>query len=362
MISLEKRIEALVELGLWLKSYETSKAQHVNNEADSIFFEFNKIVRNQHIYNHWLIEQFVDKAIGYWAERLSRESINWFTARYTDLQHKHSTIDVAVIPQQNIPLAGFHDAICIWLAGYRFFAKNINHELYLLQYITNKLIDLEPALNDLICWVDTFPKTINAYLVHSKPNENEVLKQYFSSKRCLIRQKRISVAVLLPNFTCTEIAALSGDILDFFGQSNHNVRKIYVPTGFSVEQFYPSIEHYAWMQQNNRYANNFDYHRSIFLMDRIEFFENGFLILRQSPQMQVPIGCLHFEYYNTIDELTEKLTSQNNNIQQVICKSGLGIEASNYGTAHNYMLWNYDDEKDVMSFLLDAKINKTTCN
>ena len=351
MISLERRIEALVKLGSWLKNYGIWKAQNVH-EDNSQWTELDMIVRNHHIYNHWLIEPFVEKAIEHWAERLSFPSIQLFANRYPELENKQPTISVVVIPKKNIPLAGLHDAVCILLAGHCLLARNTNHELDLLKCITHKLITIEPAFEELICWVDTFPKSTDAYLVHSKPEEDAAIKQYFSAKCSLIRSKCISVAVLKTDFKSQEIEALSGDILDFFGQSDHNVRKIYVPANFNVEQFYPFIEGYAWMQQNNRYANNFDYHRSIFLMDRIEFFENGFLILRESAEMHVPIGCLYFEYYTSMVDLTEKLCTYKHQIQQVICKSDLGIDTMLPGSAHNYPLWNFDDNQDVMSFLL----------
>lgn len=350
MISLESRIDALAKLGNWFKNYINWKAQSIH-EDNNHWTEFDTIVRNQHIYNQWLIEPIVVKAIGYWAERLSYQSIRLFTDRYPELETNKPTISVVVVPQHNIPFAGFHDAVCIWLAGHRFIARNTNHELDLLKRITQQLITIEPAFNEMISWVETFPKTTDAYLVHSKPKDT-ALKQYFSAKRSLIRSKRISVAVLSPDFTSKEIEELSGDILDFFGQSDHNVRKIYVPANFSIEQFYPSMENYAWIQQINRYANNFDYHHSVFLMNRIEFFENGFLILRESPEMNVPIGCLYFEYYNSATDLNEKLRVNEHRIQQVIGKSDCGVETMPPGRAHNYTLWNFDDKQDVMRFLL----------
>lgn len=351
MISLERRMEALAKLGSWLKNYGIWKAQSIP-EGNSQWSELDIIVRNNHIYNPWLIEPFVVKAMEHWAERLSFQSVQLFANRYPELEDMQPTISVVVIPKKNIPLAGLHDAVCVWLAGHRFYARNTNHEFDLLNCITQKLITIEPAFEELICWVDTYPKSTNAYLIHSVNEEDTAIKQYFSAKCSLIRSKRISVAVLLTDFISQEIEALSGDTLDFFGQSDHNVRKIYVPINFNVEQFYPSIENYAWMQQNNRYANNFDYHRSIFLMDRIKFFENGFLILRESVEMHVPIGCLYFEYYTSMVDLTEKLCTHKHQIQQVICKSDLGIDTKLPGSAHTYPLWNFDDKQDVMSFLL----------
>ena len=350
MISLEKRIDALAQLGSWLSGYGTWKTQNTGTGNDQ-WSAFDSFVRKQQLYNQWLIEPFVEKAIGYWAERLTLQSLQTFANRYPELGTTHPPIDVAVIPQQFIPLAGLHDAICIWVAGHRFISRNSNHEHDLLKFLSEQLIAIEPGFEELVIWSEVFPKSTNAYLLHSKPEENPTMFQYFSSRKSLIRSKRISVAVLFPDYTPHEINALSGDIMDFFGHSNHNVRKIYVPSNFSVEQFYPFIEHYEWTRQINRYANNFDYHHSVFLLDRITFFENGFLILRESSEMQAPIGCLHYEYYSSLSDLTQKLHSCKTQIQDIICKRDIVDGTTLPGTAHSFPLWNFDDHQDVMKFL-----------
>jgi hypothetical protein len=350
MISFEKRIDALTQLGSWLTGYGAWKAISSGPDNDQ-WTGFDSIVRKQHLYNQWLIEPFVVTAINCWAEKLTTESLRSFAGRYPELDSQHTPIDVAVIPQQHIPLAGLHDAVCIWLSGHRFFAKNIHHELDLLKSISEQLIAIEPGFEEMIHWVEVFPKSTDAYLVYSKSEENAAILQYFSARKSLIRSKRISVAILLPDFTSDEINALSGDIMDFFGHSFHNVRKIFVPANFSVEQFYPSIEHYEWTRQINRYANNFDYHHSVFLMDRITFFENGFLILRESAEMQVPIGCIHYEYYSSPEDLTQKLCSYKSEIQDIICKRDIVPGTILPGKAHHFPLWNFDDHQDVIKFL-----------
>ena len=149
MISLERRIEALAKLGSWLKNYGIRKVQSFH-EDNSQWTELDLIVRNHHIYNHWLIEPFVEKAIEHWAERLSFPSIILFANRYPELQNKQSTISVVVIPKKNIALAGLHDAVCILLAGHRLLARNTNHELDLIKCVTHKLITIEPAFEELI--------------------------------------------------------------------------------------------------------------------------------------------------------------------------------------------------------------------
>ena len=36
---------------------------------------------------------------------------------------------------------------------------------------------------------------------------------------------------------------------------------------------------------NNSYANNYDYHRAIYLLNKEVFFDNGFILLKESKKL-----------------------------------------------------------------------------
>ena len=86
-------------------------------------------------------------------------------------------------------------------------------------------------------------------------------------------------------------------------------------------------------------------------MDRIPFFENGFMIMRESADLQVPIGCIHFEYYQSIDDLRSKLKRDEFEIQQVITNADFISTGVKPGNAFQYSLIDFEDHKDTLSFL-----------
>ncbi|GIR12665.1 MAG: hypothetical protein CM15mP23_12400 [Cryomorphaceae bacterium] len=45
-----------------------------------------------------------------------------------------------------------------------------------------------------------------------------------------------------------------------------------------------------------------------FLMGGNEMLENGFLLLREDSSLTSPISMLHYEFYNDLDELKERLS------------------------------------------------------
>jgi hypothetical protein len=344
MIPFTIRRDALLKLGEWLNAY----CRHYPETSDNTL---NDILQNQRRYSPWLMEPNILKSIQYWADKLC--TIDDFIALYPQLQsHDGPVIPVAVIPPDNAPLSGFHDFICILLAGHTVVCRNLLHSEDLLYFISQKLIEIEPLLAENIQWCERFPQDINHYLIHVKPDNETTQRDYFAKKDSLIRKKRLSVAVLTSQDGKDTYALLGRDIFEGFGLSNHNVRKLYVPMDFSIATFYEAIEEYSYLYNHNKYANNYDYHKSVFLMDLIPFFDNGFVILRQSAEMHVPIGCIYYEYYSSETDLLEKLKAKEPLIQQVVTSAEGFVNSAKPGQALNFPLWCFDDHKDTMKFLI----------
>lgn len=341
---MKQQKKVLAELGDWLKDF--CQAYPGGNHT------LVSIIKAQHIYNPWLIEEFVIKALNLWVEKLSCESLEVTFERYSALDNNHSNRHVAVIPQTNIPLAGFHDLIAVLLTGNHFYGKNLNHENDLLKAITEILISIEPGLHDYIHWGPNFPKNIDTYLVFARSENESTLKAYFEKRRSLIREKQISVGIISPDDSTLIYKQFARDIFVFFGLSDYCIRKIFVPKGFSLPLFIDSLEEYSYLYQFNRYANNYDYHKSVFMMDRIPFFDNGFLILRESTELKVPLGCLYFEFYQSKEELQQYLKSLDASIQHVVTSMPEFHNSVKPGYSHNYPLWEFSDHKDTIQFLL----------
>lgn len=345
-MSIDQRIDKLVQLGIWLMNYQNSLSYSPGDEYYPLF----EAVTNAHFYNPWLIEPFVNKSISLWASKLSKESFQDFYKRYPLIEWVQTSKNIAVISQKNIPLGGFHDFICVIITGHRFYSKNANHEFDVLKIITKKLIEFEPAFEKYIFWCDHYPKQIDAYLIYTSVKGN-IMNQYFDDRQSLVRKKRISVAVILENDTAEDFQKIISDAVLFFGLSSWNIRKLYVPEEFTVDNFFPVMENYSFIYKHNRYANNFDYHRSVLLLNQIPFFENGFMIMRESSEFDVPIGCLYYEYYSKLGELRSKLSEKEQEIQQIITNSDFIPNTVKPGEGHQNSLYNFDDHKDILKFL-----------
>ena len=345
MISFSRRYEAFVKLGKYLLDLCLNPSASENSEIHSL-------AERLLIHNPWFIEVFVLKALELWATRLSPSSIEKFVSKYPDLKGIRTEKHASVIFEDKVPFAGLSDLMAVLLSGYHFYGKNQNNQHDDLQFITDKLIAIEPAFTELIHW-DCPSKEVDTFLVHSKSSSDRTFISYFEERHSLIRQKAFSISIITDNDGVEDYKRLGDDIFTFFGLSPYNVRKLFVPRNFSVESFLDSLEQFAYIYQYNRYANNYDYHRSVFMMEQIPFFDNGFMVFRESSEVQVPLGCLYYEYYDSLDDIRNKVAAIAPVIQQVVTNLPDFPGAVKPGEAHAYQLWEFEDHKDTLKFLIE---------
>ena len=69
--------------------------------------------------------------------------------------------------------------------------------------------------------------------------------------------------------------------LTFFGLGCRNVSKVFVPEGYDFRTFFESIEPYNNIVNHNKYCNNYEYNKSIYLINREKHFDNGFLLVKK---------------------------------------------------------------------------------
>jgi hypothetical protein len=75
--------------------------------------------------------------------------------------------------------------------------------------------------------------------------------------------------------------------------------------GYSFDNLLRAIEPYHKLIQHNKYANNYDYQKVVNLMNHIEIKDTGFVLLKETEQLQSPVGVIHFHAYNTMQQAIE---------------------------------------------------------
>ena len=101
------------------------------------------------------------------------------------------------------------------------------------------------------------------------------------------------------------LAALADDIFLYFGLGCRNVAKLYVPTGYSFNHFFEAMEKYNWLINHNKYMNNYEYSRVIYLVNVAQHLDNNFLLLKQDKATSSPIAVLYFDEFQDLPESHE---------------------------------------------------------
>ena len=141
------------------------------------------------------------------------------------------------------------------------------------------------------------------------------------------------------------------NIFDYFGLGCRNVSKIYVPKGYQFNYLFESIEEFKYVNDHHKYNNNYDYNKSIFLVNMDQHLDNGFLLLKEDKRLASPLAVVYFEEYNNIRELEEELKRIEDQIQCIITHAALSSRTYSFGMSQQPGLWDYADGIDTMKFL-----------
>jgi hypothetical protein len=351
-MSLEKRINAFVQLGLFLKQFgvdEKNEALSLIN--DKFYDDFVELILRQKAYNGWFDKHNVLMSISEISNSLSKKNLDKWVSKYTINDTSNKTI--GVIMAGNIPLVGFHDFLCVLISGNKIQAKLSSCDNTLIQKISKVLIEIEPTLIDKIYFKDRL-ENFDAVIATGSNNTARYFDQYFGKYPHIIRKNRNSVAVINENDDKEALAELGKDVFQYFGLGCRSVSKLYFPKGYRIDIFFESIlDKYQDVTNNNKYANNYDYNKAVYLMGSNQLLDNGFLLLKEDEGLNSPVGVLNYEFYNSNAELEEHLEELNNQIQCIVSSKNSPIHSLAFGQAQCPELSDFSDGIDTLQFLLE---------
>jgi hypothetical protein len=159
------------------------------------------------------------------------------------------------------------------------------------------------------------------------------------------------VALLTGQETHEELIALGEDIFRYFGLGCRNVSKLFVPKGYDFQPFFKAIYEYKEVIFYEKYSNNYDYNKAVFLMSNFKLLDNEFITLKEDKSYSSPISSVFYEYYEDITPLLTQLEQDKEQIQCIVSK-GLTSESIPFGQTQKPQLWDYADHVDTLDFLL----------
>ncbi|WP_026462710.1 acyl-CoA reductase [Adhaeribacter aquaticus] len=298
--------------------------------------------------NAWFDEPNVINALNGIAYLLDKQNLqDWL---YVYNLENISVKKVGVVMAGNIPMVGFHDFLSVLIAGHELHAKLSSEDTFLMQMLAQKLIAIEPRFAEKIKFVNIL-KDVDAIIATGSDNTSRYFEYYFSKKPHIIRRNRTSLGILTGKETPEELRALGQDIFQYYGLGCRNVSKVMVPPGYSFNHFFESIENLKSLSDHHKYQNNYDYNKSILLVNQTPHFDNGFLLLTQSEQFVSPISVLFYQEYTNTQNLNDQVTAAADKIQCIVSANGWYPESFDFGQAQCPAVWDYADGVDTLAFL-----------
>lgn len=331
-MNLQARIEAFTKLGSFLK-----KEIFAVNEED---------LHNASVRNPWFTKENIASALSAWQKQLSVDMLNAWISPYK-LEEPKNQKRVLVIMAGNIPLVGFHDFLTVLISGHKVLIKMSSTDNILLPIISEKLLSISPNFKDSIEFIDNVQKIdLDAVIATGSDNSAKHFEYYFKSIKKIIRKNRRSVAVLDGSETTKELEGLANDVFSYFGLGCRNVSKLFLPKGFNLDHLFKAFYAFNEVGEHKKYANNYDYNKTILLMGGNKLIENGFLLMKEDKSLLSPTAMLYYEYYNDI-EIVEQFIQENvEQLQCVVSKKDIS-----FGNTQQPNLWDYADGVDTVEFL-----------
>jgi hypothetical protein len=348
-------INTFTRLGEFLAQFpEASKSSspELKKLNASYFDEFSSILETEHIYNPWFTPESIKRAFQGISRMLKKEVLfKWFMENELTGEPREEGKTVGLVLAGNIPLVGFHDILCVLAAGHKVLAKPSSKDDRLVRKVAELLGAIDPLWDPRIEFSSDKLAGMDAVIATGSDNSARYFEYYFRHIPHIIRKNRNGIAVLTGEESEKDLEGIGEDIFTFFGMGCRNVTKIFIPQNYDLKILLGVLDSYHPLGQHNKYSNNVDYYRTIYLMNQVPLLDNEVLLLKEDPAIASPVGVVFYERYSEIRWVLDQLRDHSEEIQCVISMHPDIKDALLPGTTQDPMPWDYADGVDTIRFL-----------
>ena len=338
----ENKILGLEKLGNFINDFiQKDEDSYVEKEERLAY-----LMKRSEIENPWFTLENQTYNLKQWSSLFTKENIENWLSKY---QLSETPKRVGLILAGNIPIVGFHDIISVVLSNHIPIIKLSSKDKLILPF----LLELwnEFSNNEIEYEIVDRLENFDAVIATGSNNTARYLEYYFKDKLSIIRKNRTSIAVLKGDETVEELQLLADDIFRYFGLGCRNVTKLLLPKDMKVDGLFENFVKYQDVINHNKYANNYDYNRAVYLLNQDLFWDNNFVMLREDEELFSPLSVVNFSRYETLEDAKQFVKDNRAEIQAIVAKSELGLDSIGFGETQNPSLDTYADDVDTMAFL-----------
>ncbi|MBA4134953.1 MAG: acyl-CoA reductase [Flavobacterium sp.] len=350
MLQIEKK-KCFIALGQFLSQFNIDQNQKKEGvlHNDLYFDAFVDLIQLSQSHNGWFTPEQVCHAVQSWAKALTEDNLNTWLSRYDFSTIQPKT--VGLILAGNIPLVGFHDFLSVLISGHKVLVKTSSNDQHLIKFLAQYLVTVSPEMDNNITFTDGKLENFDAVIATGSNNTARYFEFYFKDKPSIIRKNRNSVALLNGKESHEDLVLLGEDIFRYYGLGCRNVSKLFVPKDYDFQPFFKAIYEYKDVIFYEKYSNNYDYNKAVFLMSNFKLLDNEFLTLKEDSSYASPISSVFYEYYDDLEQIKLRLENDKGQIQCVV-SNGLTPNSIPFGKTQQPELWDYADNVDTLQFLI----------
>ncbi len=335
-MTISERIAALAQLG-----------EHLLQPDDYL----EAVIHRTEFNNPWFTKENQHMAIKAIAtEFLDKKKLEEWASAYP-IADEAPMKTVGMVMAGNLPLVGFHDVVCTFVAGQKAKIKLSDKDKYLLPYLLQLLEKYAPGAGAFFEIAEQI-SGIDAVIATGSNNSARYFDAYFGKYPHIIRKNRNAVAVLDGTETDDDLHLLGKDVFRFFGLGCRNVSKLYLPQGYQFQRIMERFEDFHLYANHSKYRNNFDYNLALLMLNQVPYSNNGCIILAENKAIASRIATLNYEFYEDKTALEAELMNHSEEIQCILAQQNLlKLPTVAFGKAQEPGLSDYPDGVDVMRFL-----------
>jgi len=347
-MNLKDKISAFSALGSFLRAF------HVGESATggSMEEKLDQAITLSFQYNPWFTPSQISFALKHIGLQLQQDQLEQWLSDYQEnianVQHPRK---VGIVMAGNIPAVGFHDLLCVLMSGHQALVKLSSNDRFLIPFVADFLITFDKRFSALIDIIDKPLSGFDAVIATGSNNTSRYFESYFSKVPHIIRKNRNSVAVLSGKEGAEDLSNLCEDIFRYFGLGCRNVSRLFVPVGYSFDDLLKASEAYSEFAFHHKYASNYIYYQTIFLMNGQRFCDNGILLLKKENAYGSPVSVVYYTEYADIKEVNNQLLHDSDQLQCILSNIPEIAGAKPFGTSQIPSLHDYADGVDTMAFL-----------
>lgn len=289
------------------------------------------------------------KSIG---RQLSGEKLtNWLIPYREALERKRQPVRVGLVMAGNIPLVGFHDFLCVLMSGNIARIKLSGDDRRLLPALASILSHADPRWENQIIFDDSRLNSFDAIIATGSNNTSRYFEYYFGKYPHIIRHHRNSAGLLTGRESAEVLSGFIHDMLCYFGLGCRNISMIFVPEGYDFSFLISLMQDHIHLLDHHKYRNNYDYNRSLMIMNGENYTEAGPLLLKEDGSLASRIAMLHYNFYRDITGAEQALRLSENDIQCIVSEHGLDLPTVLPGNTQDPSWSDYPDHVDIMRFL-----------